>query len=185
MFEIAEDAASSPDKVSTTHLLYACTQILLTPRPELLAKVGGSRERNTRVLGALTVAEENFNEKTGDGKQVNIQALNELLRAYLPEIERQGMDGSCGPFMKIIREEHQEKKDLYGEEIAELLTFAWVPQILFSCRGVSDYIEGREKSGRPLTFEEKEQLAGSALFHMEAFRSISANQGAQLASTDL
>ena len=106
LFEIAEDSASNTDKVSGTHLLYACTQILLMPRPDLLTEVGGDRERNTRVLSALTIAEENL----GDGKQLNIQALNELLRAYLPEIERQGIVGYYMTFKTTIWEEYLKKR---------------------------------------------------------------------------
>ena len=101
LFEIAQNSASGPERVSATHLLYACTQILLMPRSELLAEVGGGREKNSRVLGSLTVAEENLKEKPGSDKQVNVQALNELLRAYLPEVDRQGMDSSGRPFMEV------------------------------------------------------------------------------------
>lgn len=185
MFEIAENSASGPDRVSATHLLYACTEILLMPRPELLAEVGGAQERNSRVLGSLTVAEENLNEKQSDGRQVNIQALNELLRAYLPEVERRGIGCYRRLFMEIIQGEYQEKASLSGEEIADILTFAWVPQILFSLHGVSDYVKQREGSGKPLSLEEQDQLAASVLFHTEVFRSISMNPGAQLASTNL
>ena len=185
MFEIAENSASDPGRVSATHLLYACTQILLMPRPELLAEVGGSRERNTMVLGSLADAEKNLNEKPDSDRKVNIQALNELLRAYLPEVERQGMDGSRKLLMEVIRKEHLEKKNSYGEEIAQVLTFAWVPQILFSCHGTSDYIKKRESSGQQLSVEEQDQIATSVLFHMEAFRSIAEDPGAQVAATAL
>ena len=184
MFEIAENSASDPGRVSATHLLYACTQILLMPRPELLAEVGGSRERNTMVLGSLADAEKNLNETPGSDDKVNIQALNELLRAYLPEVERQGM-GSSGMFMETIQKEYLEKKNLYGEEMADILTFAWVPQILFSCHGVEDYIKKREGSGHPVSLEKQDQLAASVMFHTEAFRSISRNMGAQVVSADL
>ena len=185
LFEIAQNSASGPERVSATHLLYACTQILLMPRSELLAEVGGGRERNARVLGSLTVAEDNLNEKPGSDVQINVQALNELLRAYLPEVERQGMGSSGRPFMETIQKEYLEKKNLYGEEMADILTFAWVPQILFSCHGVADYIQKREGSGQPLSLEEQDQLAVSVLFHIEAFRSISTNKGAQVVSADL
>lgn len=185
LFEIAQNSASGPERVSATHLLYACTQILLMPRSELLAEVGGGRERNARVLGSLTVAEDNLNEKPGSDVQINVQALNELLRAYLPEVERQGMGSSGRPFMETIQKEYLEKKNLYGEEMADILTFAWVPQILFSCHGVADYIKKREDSGHPISLEEQDQLAPSVLFHREAFRSISTNMGAQVVSEDL
>lgn len=185
LFEIAQNSASGPERVSATHLLYACTQILLMPRSELLAEVGGGRERNSRVLGSLTVAEENLKEKPGSDKQVNVQALNELLRAYLPEVERQGMDSSGRPFMEAIQKEYLKKKNLYGEEMADVLTFAWVPQILFWGYGIEDYIKKREGSGQPVSLEEQNQLASSVLFHREAFGSISTNKGAQVVSADL
>lgn len=185
LFEIAQNSASGPERVSATHLLYACTQILLMPRSELLAEVGGGRERNSRVLGSLTVAEENLKEKPGSDKQVNVQALNELLRAYLPEVERQGMDSSGRPFMEAIQKEYLKKKNLYGEEMADVLTFAWVPQILFWGYGIEDYIKKREGSGQPVSLEEQDQLASSVLFHREAFGSISTNKGAQVVSADL
>lgn len=185
LFEIAQNSASGPERVSATHLLYACTQILLMPRSELLAEVGGGREKNSRVLGSLTVAEENLKEKPGSDKQVNVQALNELLRAYLPEVERQGMDSSGRPFMEAIQKEYLKKKNLYGEEMADVLTFAWVPQILFWGYGIEDYIKKREGSGQPVSLEEQNQLASSVLFHREAFGSISTNKGAQVVSADL
>lgn len=185
LFEIAQNSASGPERVSATHLLYACTQILLMPRSELLAEVGGGREKNSRVLGSLTVAEENLKEKPGSDKQVNVQALNELLRAYLPEVERQGMDSSGRPFMEAIQKEYLKKKNLYGEEMADVLTFAWVPQILFWGYGIEDYIKKREGSGQPVSLEEQNQLDSSVLFHREAFGSISTNKGAQVVSADL
>lgn len=185
LFEIAQNSASGPERVSATHLLYACTQILLMPRSELLAEVGGGREKNARVLGSLTVAEENLKEKPGSDKQVNVQALNELLRAYLPEVERQGMDSSGRPFMEAIQKEYLKKKNLYGEEMADVLTFAWVPQILFWGYGLEDYIKKREGSGQPVSLEEQNQLDSSVLFHREAFGSISTNKGAQVVSADL
>lgn len=185
MFEIAENAASDPDMVSATHLLYACTHILLMPRPRLLAQLGGKRRRNTRLLGALAVAEGKFSDQKGDEKVLNIQALHELAWAYLPEIERREMTDSYGLFRTIIQGEYREKSGQYGKEIAEVLTFSWIPRILFTGYGVQEYVERRESSSAPLAPEDQERLAFTILFHMEAFGSIAKKPDAQVASTDL
>lgn len=183
--EMAEEAASRPEVLTPTHLLYAYLCLFTMPRQEVLAEVGGDERRNTRVLAALEAAWAGVRDPEKENIK-NLEAYKSLVWAYLPAVEQmENMEEqreNCEIILGIMERDKERDRKEYPEEYLEYKYFGRIFHIISHIHSATDYIQECEKQGRPLSNEEIDSISSSVLMHVNLFYNIAHDKGAQIAA---
>lgn len=185
VIEMAEEAASCPEGITATHLLYAYLCLFIMPRQEVLAEVGGDERRNARVLAALEAAWAKVRDHNKESFS-NLEAFKLLVWSYLPFVEQMENVEKQREHYEIIlgimkRDIERDRKE-YPEEYWEYKCFCTMFHIISHIHSVTDYIEECEQQGRPLSGEEIEIISSTVVFHVKLFYDIAHDAGAQIAA---
>lgn len=186
--EMAAEAASRPEVLTATHLLYAYLCLFTMPRQEVLAEVGGDERRNVRVLAALEAAWSKVRDYEKESFK-NLEAFKSLVWSYLPAVEQMEnvleQRENCETILGIMEREIEGDRKAYPVEYCESKYFSRIFHVISHIHSATDYIEEREEQGNPLPNEEVEIIAATTMMHRELFYDTAHNAGAQIAAISL